>query len=350
MARLAGARVLLVEDNEMNQELAVDLLGKAGIEAVLANHGQEALDILARDTRFDGVLMDCQMPVMDGFQASREIRANPAFDQLPIIAMTANAMAGDRDKVLAAGMQDHIAKPVNVAEMYATLARWLRPGAGERPAMQARPRNASATAAGTGKAAPLPALPMVDVRAGLATAMGDDKLYRRLRGKFRDGPPDLAARFGPARDGGDAPAPARRAATRKGTAGNIGARSVQQAAQELERACQQGAAREVLDGLLAGVLVELDPLLVALRCVDAAAAPAAMHPELVPVAAAPLERLRQLLADSDSEAADLWEAQLAQFKAALPDHWRRIANGLGNLDLEAALAALDEAMASLEGK
>jgi len=361
MARLSGARMLLVEDNEMNQELAIDLLGKAGIEAVLARHGQEALDILAQDARFDGVLMDCQMPVMDGFQASRAIRANPAFDKLPIIAMTANAMAGDREKVLASGMQDHIAKPVNVAEMYATLARWLRPEPGENqagmtPASGARPAAAGAAA---DKPAPLPALPMVDVRAGLATSMGDEKLYRRLLVKFRDGQQDFAAMFVQALMGGDATAPERLAHTLKGVAGNIGARSVQDAAQALEQACQQGAARDELERQLAMVLVELDPLLAALRAVDAETRGGAVHPALVPVAAAapapagsapPLGRLRDLLADSDSEAADLWDAELAQFKLALPDHWRRIASGIGNLDLEAALAALDEAMASLEEK
>jgi len=361
MARLSGTRVLLVEDNEMNQELAIDLLGKAGIEAVLARHGQEALDILAQDARFDGVLMDCQMPVMDGFQASRAIRANPALDKLPIIAMTANAMAGDREKVLASGMQDHIAKPVNVAEMYATLARWLRPAPGEGQAGGAAPapaQRAASAGAVAGKLPPLPALPMVDVRAGLATSMGDEKLYRRLLVKFRDGQQDFAAMFVQALMGGDPAAPERLAHTLKGVAGNIGARSVQEAAQELEQACQQGMPREGLERLLAMVLVELDPLLAALRAVDAEIRGGAVHPALVPVvpaaqtaaAAPPLGRLRHLLADSDSEAADLWDAQLAQFKAALPDHWRRIANGIGNLDLEAALAALDEAMASLEGK
>jgi CheY-like chemotaxis protein len=127
MARLAGARLLLVEDNDMNQELAMELLQNAGMEVVLANHGREALEILAQDQRFDGVLMDCQMPVMDGYAATLEIRKNPAFKDLPIIAMTANAMAGDREKVLEAGMWDHIAKPLNVGEMFATIARWIKP-------------------------------------------------------------------------------------------------------------------------------------------------------------------------------------------------------------------------------
>jgi two-component system sensor histidine kinase/response regulator len=128
MAQLAGAQVLLVEDNDMNQELAMELLGNAGMQVMLANHGQEALDLLAQGHAFDGVLMDCQMPVMDGYTATREIRKNPAFKDLPIIAMTANAMAGDREKVLQAGMWDHIAKPLNVADMFATLAKWIKPG------------------------------------------------------------------------------------------------------------------------------------------------------------------------------------------------------------------------------
>jgi len=128
MTQLAGARVLLVEDNDMNQELALELLGNAGMSVVLANNGQEALDILAQGSHFDGVLMDCQMPVMDGYTATREIRKNPVYKDLAVIAMTANAMAGDKEKVLQAGMWDHIAKPLNVAEMFATLAKWIKPG------------------------------------------------------------------------------------------------------------------------------------------------------------------------------------------------------------------------------
>ena len=127
MSRLEGRRVLLVEDNDVNQELAMELLTNAGMQVVLARHGQEALDILSRDSHFACVLMDCQMPVMDGYTATRELRKNPAFQDLPVVAMTANAMAGDREKVIEAGMWDHIAKPLNVAEMYATIAKWIRP-------------------------------------------------------------------------------------------------------------------------------------------------------------------------------------------------------------------------------
>jgi signal transduction histidine kinase/CheY-like chemotaxis protein len=125
-ARLRGAHVLLVEDNEVNAEIAVELLHGAGVTVTVAGDGQQALDRLERE-RFDAVLMDCQMPVMDGYAATRALRRRPQCRTLPVIAMTANAMVGDRDAALAAGMDDHIAKPINIDEMYATLARWVHP-------------------------------------------------------------------------------------------------------------------------------------------------------------------------------------------------------------------------------
>ncbi|CAN5757986.1 hypothetical protein BH11PSE8_BH11PSE8_07630 [soil metagenome] len=123
---LAGRRLLLTEDNPINQELAVELLGEAGAEVTIAQDGREALDALEHG-RFDIVLMDCQMPVMDGYEATRHIRADPRWHALPVIAMTANAMAGDRERVLAVGMNDHIVKPLDIDAMFATLARWLKP-------------------------------------------------------------------------------------------------------------------------------------------------------------------------------------------------------------------------------
>jgi PAS domain S-box-containing protein len=124
--RLAGTRILLVEDNAINQEVAVELLSGVGIEVTLASDGRRALDIL-RQQHFDCVLMDCQMPVMDGYEATRLLRQELHLHDLPVIAMTANAMVGDREKVLAAGMNDHIAKPINVVELFATITRWVRP-------------------------------------------------------------------------------------------------------------------------------------------------------------------------------------------------------------------------------
>lgn len=126
--QIAGAHLLLVEDNAFNQELAVAILATANISVTIANNGQEALDILAQaNTHFDGILMDCQMPVMDGYTATRLIRAQAAFADMPILAMTANAMSDDRDKVLAVGMNEHIAKPINIDQLFLTLSRWIKP-------------------------------------------------------------------------------------------------------------------------------------------------------------------------------------------------------------------------------
>jgi CheY-like chemotaxis protein len=134
-AKLAGARILLVEDNPVNQELARDVLNRAGIAVSIAGDGQEALAILGRES-FDAVLMDCQMPVLDGYEATRALRQRPELKDLPVIAMTANAMSGDRQKVLQAGMNDHVAKPIRVDDLFATLARWVRPA---MPAPEAPP-------------------------------------------------------------------------------------------------------------------------------------------------------------------------------------------------------------------
>jgi CheY-like chemotaxis protein len=121
---LEGARILLVEDNEINAELAVGLLTEAGVCVSVARNGKEALDSLAV-RQFDAVLMDCQMPVMDGYSATRALRQVKRLQELPVIAMTANAMVGDREAALAAGMNDQITKPIVIEEMFATLARWL---------------------------------------------------------------------------------------------------------------------------------------------------------------------------------------------------------------------------------
>jgi CheY-like chemotaxis protein len=124
--RLRGAKVLLVEDNEINQDVALELLKNNGIRARLAVNGQEALDMLERES-FDGVLMDCHLPVMDGYTATIKIRSLEKFRDLPVIAMTANVMSGDREKSLAAGMNDHIDKPIDVKNMLAIMAKWIRP-------------------------------------------------------------------------------------------------------------------------------------------------------------------------------------------------------------------------------
>ena len=126
LEKLRGARVLLVEDNDINMELANELLTAEGIEVGCAFDGQQAIGMLASEP-FDAVLMDLQMPVLDGLEATRCLRAQEAFKDLPIIAMTANVMKSDQEKVMAVGMNDYIAKPIDPDLMLITLAKWIRP-------------------------------------------------------------------------------------------------------------------------------------------------------------------------------------------------------------------------------
>ena len=140
--RIRGARVLLVEDNEINQEVAIGQLEEAEVFVDLAENGAEAVRMV-RENDYDVVLMDMQMPVMDGIEATRILRANPRFETLPIIAMTANALVSDREMCLEAGMNDHIAKPIDPDQLFGVLLRWIRrpdgDGAGVREWIEARP-------------------------------------------------------------------------------------------------------------------------------------------------------------------------------------------------------------------
>ena len=342
MAQLQGARVLLVEDNDMNQELALELLSQAGITVVLANHGQEALDILANDAHFDGVLMDCQMPVMDGYTATREIRKNPAFKELPIVAMTANAMAGDREKVIEVGMWDHIAKPINVGEMFVTLAKWIKPTAAQ-PVSSAGRQTASGRAT---RSDWLQNLPGIDAQVGMATTMNNEKLYMRMLLKFRDGQGQFADLFDLACTDTDQAAPERCAHTLRGTAGNIGARRVQEAAGQLEQACKVNAPRPQIDALRQLVLKELAAVIDGLHMLDATTRPATAPTTTVD--AAQLQtlslRLQALLQEDDAEAGDVWDEHEDLFMQAYPDQGQQIASSLQNFDFETALEALQQAM------
>ncbi|GAA5073395.1 response regulator [Lysobacter panacisoli] len=247
---LVGSRVLLVEDNEINRELAQDLLRRAGVEVVWAGNGQEALDVLEVDPFFDGVLMDCQMPVMDGYDAARAIRGRLGLVDLPIIAMTASAMADDRDEAIAAGMNDHIPKPIDVDAMLATMSRWMetcdRRGVLDEPGAEGE---ASAP------------LPTVDRNVGLATCGHNSALYHRLLLGYLKDYGDFAASFEAACGSDDPTAPRRLAHDLRGTSACIGARGVAERAKELEEACEAGAPQAQVAELLDRTLEALRPVL-----------------------------------------------------------------------------------------
>ena len=255
VASIRGARVLLVEDNEVNQTVAGDLLERMGLAVTIANHGAEALEALAA-APFDAVLMDLQMPVMDGFEATRRIRADERWRGLPVIAMTAAVLLEDREAAQAAGLDDHLAKPILVEELVAVLLKWIEPtGHGDDEAPVAAPPEVPAEA--------LPeTLPGIDLPAVMTRLGGNVALLRRLAWEFDDcfGEVDHAL-AGLIKSGGGEEAAALVHGV-KGAAGNIGAITLHRAAVELEsllkgRAGDIDEAKGRFDAALAECLASL---------------------------------------------------------------------------------------------
>ncbi len=336
---IQGARVLLVEDNAINQQVARELLEQAGLVVELAHNGQEALDRLDQAS-YDVVLMDLQMPVMDGYTATQHIRQNPAWKDLPVLAMTANVMAEDRAKVRQAGMSAHLAKPVVPAELFKALLRWIprrQRSATDIPALtpvstptaegQTQGAEKAATPSRSDDAVAL--LPSVvtglDVSVALANVGGNGTLLRKLLADLvQDHGQDVQA-LEATIAAGELSRAERMAHTLKGVAGTLGATDLQQAAAALEAALRQGLSptlpqqmtlmRAALQPLMAdltqwaadqGLLVAPSPR--AEHSAPAAttvAAPPTVDPAAVEAA---LEELDALLVDFSPEATERAEA------------------------------------------
>ena len=333
--QLRGARVLLVEDNDINQQVAAELLGQVGIQVTVANHGQAGLDMLsARPDRFDGVLMDIQMPVMDGYTAAREIRKDVRFKDLPVIAMTANAMAGDREKALKAGMNDHVAKPIDITELFEVLGRWLQVHESRRE------RAASATETTVAQEENLPDFPGLDVRSGLARCGGNLLVYRKILRRFAETQAATPQRIRAALAVGDHATAEREAHTLKGVAGNVGADAVQEAAKAVEACIKQGADVNASLGALEqplGVLIERLASVLVLQKLAGVDEALPSSENLLPL----LDRLEMLLNENDAAAGEL----VAHIELQLQDgelrrHIQPIIDRIDDFEFEDALELL----------
>ena len=241
---LTGARILLVEDNIINQQVAQEILSGANIKVETAIHGLDALEKLA-DSSFDAILMDIQMPEMDGLEATKRIRLLPeAVNTIPIIAMTAQAMEGDREECLAKGMNDYITKPINRDHLFSTLAKWLpaqKCGCPADTGQKEAPLETEDNLKVESTAQKLPAkLPGLDVEAGIRRLEGNERLYIKLLELFFQDNADLIQEIEKSLAENDHKTAQRMAHTIKGVAGNLGANNLHLAATDLYSAIGRG--------------------------------------------------------------------------------------------------------------
>ena len=344
LRRLAGARILLVDDNVLNQEVAIGLLEDVGLAVELANNGQEAVDKV-RANDYDLVLMDMQMPVMGGVEATIEIRRTLRRMDLPIVAMTANAMQQDLDRCRDAGMVDVVTKPIVPALLWAAILRWSRPIEPGRSAPQPR----AAVRQDDGQAWLPQGIAGLDMALGLKRMLGKKALYLSTLRRFVQTQNGVGARIGLALRRGQTAEAERLAHTLKGLAATIGAGGLQQAALRLEACIRNQAPEAERQAALLAASAQLDGLVSALE--PALQAP---DPEPAPDLAAQRDAgpnawrlqaqvLEGLLAESNAEAVEHWQRHAGLFERGLGAQAAAIARLLEDYDFEAALQALRRA-------
>ena len=357
-ARLRGARILLTEDNEINQQIALELLEGAGATVKVANNGREAVDILSQGPQpppFDMVLMDLQMPEMDGYQATTRLRSDSRFRALPIIAMTAHATIEERQRCLAAGMNDHISKPIDPANLIETVRRFYRPAEEPSPLpMAAEPRRSEAHEGQDGDY--LPPIDGLDATDGLSRVAGNRKLYRKLLRQFSEQQGGVMGQITAALDQGDRALAERLAHTLKGVAGNIGAKPIQSAAGALEKLIRDGANGGALESAQRQVTAVLDPFLAQLQAMlvstvaDARIDTAPQTASAAECRKAAME-LTRLLSEFDPGAADFIEANRPALRLLFAgETWPRFEDLVQGYSFAEAQAQLEEALQRLPAK
>ncbi|MGC4061951.1 MAG: response regulator [Aquabacterium sp.] len=338
--RLDDLRVLLVEDNALNQQFATELLTRRGARVDIAANGHEALERLrqAQPMPYDVVLMDLQMPVMDGYEATRLMRMEPATSDIPVIAMTAHAMSEERERCLALGMVNHIAKPLDPATLYATLAPYCHDAQ-------------SLAMAGSGLAARVlegdwPRIDGLNVAIAAERFEGDANLYRATLAAFVEHAQRVLAWLPGSIAVEDWPAVAREAHTLKGLGGTIGYELLQERARQLEAVAMAKDAQRVQHAseLLIQVMAPfVKSLQNHLYEIDAARVVHAVAQDVKTQDILLAQRLKQLTGECDSEALALWQRHRAEFAAWLPAVLTdRLHAALARCDFDSAFGLLDE--------
>jgi signal transduction histidine kinase/CheY-like chemotaxis protein len=348
LAPLAGARILLVEDNEINQLVACELLRSVGFLVDVADNGQIGVhQVHARHTEaqpYDIVLMDMQMPVMDGVTAARLIRETFGAEALPIVAMTANAMQADKERCLAAGMNGYVSKPINPEELWRTLRTWIKPRAGlglagkiplqiAAPSEQA-PLDTVLTA--------LRGIRGLDANRGLSLSNHNAALYVSLLGKFVKSQEHTLENIRQALANADSGTAERLAHTLKGLSASLGAEPLHQTLSDIEQAVHLGQDIATFAQALDSASAQLHALINDLRATQgvvaewAPAATVAMTPDQQLEIQSVLQSLRKLLEQDDSEVQALWESHAHELHSVLPQA-QELEQAIQGFDFEEAL-------------
>jgi PAS domain S-box-containing protein len=343
LERIKGARILLVEDNELNQEVATGLLTEAGLVTEVADNGEIALKMV-QEKSYDVVLMDMQMPVMDGLTATREIRKLPKLASLPVVAMTANVMMADLQACADAGMIDHVAKPIDPDALFATLMKWI-------PRRESMPQSAANDQAvpevGAAKDA-IEAIDGLDVKAGLRRVLNKRPSYISLLRKFVSGQAGAVAVIRSQLAAGEHEAAQRAAHTLKGLAGTIGAVVLQEQAGAVEHAVKAGQEAGDIERQLTNTQNELDRLVQALKLAlpleQSTSVEAAIDWEQ---AKQVVGRIEALLVNDDPEATEIFNEHASMLRSVWREAASDIERDLGRFMFPEALAALRRAKSSI---
>jgi PAS domain S-box-containing protein len=352
--RLGGMKILLVEDNEINQQVAQEILEGAGALVTVAEHGRQALASL-EEQAFDVVLMDIQMPVMDGYEATRNIRDDVRFTDLPILAMTASAMSEDKEQALKAGMNDHISKPIDPNDLFATLAKWIQPSTETVTTVHKLEKEEFSDV----NDQPMARLSGIDTEGALTRLGGNRKLLRSLLKKFASNHADSTDQIKSAITSGDWKLAHRLAHTVKGVAGNICAKKLQSAAQDLESSLKHSE-QEPGEAAYDAFSSALDEVVNSINTMDGEMEVSQTEKEEKPLDEEPravdtatirsvVLEMTELLADDDLGAADLLEdLKKLLGDTTMGDKMDSLENMIGKYDFESALGMLQEIASSLE--